>query len=47
MYTIYRNFTPAQMRRERTRHYRHPGKSALEVAGMNLEGCSYLDALEI
>ncbi len=47
MYTIYRNFTPAQMRRERTRYYRHPGKSALEVAGMNLEGCSYLDALEI
>ena len=47
VHTVYRNFTPAQMRRERTRHYRHPGKSALEVAGMNLEGCSYLDALEV
>ena len=47
VFTIYRNFTPAQMRRERTRHYRHPGKSALEVAGMTLEGCSYLDALEV
>jgi hypothetical protein len=47
LFTIYRNFTPAQMRRERTRHYRHPGQSALQVAGMTLEGCSYLDALEV
>jgi len=47
VYTSYRNFTPAQMRRERSRHYRHPGQSALEVAGMSLEGCSYLDALEV
>ena len=47
VFTIYRNFTPAQMRRERTRHYRYPGKSALEVAGMAPEGCSYLDALEV
>ena len=47
MWTIYRNLTPAQMRRERTRHYRHPGKSALEVAGTATQGCSYLDALEV
>lgn len=47
VYTIYRNFTPAQRRRERTRHYRHPGQCALEVAGMATEGCSYLDALEV
>jgi len=47
LFTIYRNFTPAQMRRERRRHYRHPGQSALQVAGMTLEGCSYLDALEV
>jgi hypothetical protein len=47
VFTIYRNFTPTQMRRERSRHYRHPGQSALEVAGMTLEGCSYLDALEV
>ena len=47
LFTIYRNFTPAQRRRERHRHYRHPGQSALEVAGMTLEGCSYLDALEV
>ena len=47
VFTIYRNFTPAQMRRERTRRYRHPGKSALEVAGVAPEGCSYLDALQV
>jgi hypothetical protein len=47
LYTIYRNFTPAQMRRERRRHYRHPGQSALQVTGLTLEGCSYLDALEV
>ncbi len=47
VFTIYRNFTAAQRRRERRRHYRHPGQSALEVAGMSLEGCSYLDALEV
>ncbi|MBC7076791.1 MAG: hypothetical protein H5T92_00540 [Synergistales bacterium] len=47
VFTISRNFTPAQMRRERSRHYRHPGRSALEVAGMVIEGCSYLDALEV
>ncbi|MHB0859188.1 MAG: transposase [Anaerolineae bacterium] len=47
LFTSFRNFTPAQMRQERARRYRHPGKSALEVAGLNLEGCSYLDALEV
>jgi len=47
IFTIYRNFTPAQLRREHTRRYRHPGKSALEVAGMALEECSYLDALQV
>ncbi len=47
LFTIYRNFTPAQRRREHRRHYRHPGQSALDVAGMSLEGCSYLDALEV
>lgn len=47
LFTIYRNFTPAQMRRERHRRYRHPGQSALQVAGMTLEGCNYLDALEV
>ena len=47
IFTIYRNFTPAQQRRERTRRYRHPGKSALEVTGVAPGGCSYLDALQV
>ena len=47
VFTIYRNFTPAQKRRERARHYRHPGACALEVAGIAPQGCSYLDALEV
>jgi transposase-like protein len=47
VFTIFRNFTPAQKRQERSRHYRHPGQCALEVAGLDLEGCSYLDALEV
>ncbi len=47
VFTIYRNFTPAQMRRERRRRYRHPGQSALQVAGLTVEGCSYLDALQV
>ena len=47
LFSIYRNFTPAQHRQERARHYRHPGKSALEVAGIATEGYSYLDALQV
>jgi len=47
VFTIYRNFTPAQQRRERKRRYRHPGQCALEVAGVAPEGCSYLDALQV
>ena len=33
VWAIYHNFEPAQWRSERKRHYRHPGQSALEVAG--------------
>ena len=47
LFSIYHNFTPAQDRRERRRHYRYPGKCALEVAGMAVEGYSYLDALGV
>lgn len=42
---IYRNFTPAQMRSERKRHYRRSGKSPLEMAGVPPGELSYLDAL--
>jgi transposase-like protein len=44
---VYHNFTPAQRRLERRRHYKHPGQSPLEVAGITIEGVSYLDALQI
>jgi len=47
VFSIYHNFTTAQDRREHKRHYRHPGQSPLGVAGLSLEGCSYLDALEV
>jgi len=47
LWAVCRNFTPAQWRSERKRHYRHPGLSPLEVAGSELEGICYLDALAI
>ena len=45
VWAIYHNFTPAQWRSERKRHYRRPGQSALEVAGAPPGQVSYLDAL--
>lgn len=47
LWTIYHNFTPAQRRRERKRHYKHPGQSPLEVAGGAPGEISYLDALSV
>ncbi len=47
VWATYRNFTPAQWRCERKRKYRHPGQSALEVAGVPPGKLSYLDALAI
>ena len=47
LWSIYRNFTPAQRRKERVRHYRHPGQSPLAVAGVPPDGLSYLDALQV
>lgn len=47
VWAIYRNFTPAQWRCERKRKYRNPGLSPLEVAGVELERISYLDALGV
>jgi len=46
-WAIYHDFTPAQRRSERKRHYKHPGKSPLEVAGGAPGEISYLDALGI
>lgn len=45
VWAIYHNFTPAQWRQERKRRYRHPGQSPFQVAGLNTQGVSYLDAL--
>ena len=47
VWAIYHNFEPAQRRLERKRHYRHPGQSALEVAGVPPGQVSYLDALGV
>lgn len=47
VWAIYHNFTPAQRRSERKRHYRHPGQSPLEVAGEPPGEISYLDALVV
>jgi lysophospholipase L1-like esterase len=47
VWAIYRNFTPAQERRERKRRYRYPGQSPLAVAGVPPGEVSYLDALAV
>jgi transposase-like protein len=47
VWAIYHNFEPAQWRSERKRQYRHPGQSALEVAGAPPGQVSYLDALGV
>ena len=47
VWAIYHNFTPAQWRSERKRHYRHPGLSPLHVAGVPPGEISYLDALGV
>lgn len=47
LWAVYHNFEPAQWRSEHHRHYRHPGKSALQVAGVPPGQVSYLDALGV
>jgi len=47
VWAIYRNFTPAQWRSVRKRHYRRPGQSPLERTGAPPGRISYLDALAI
>ena len=47
LWAVYHNFEPAQWRSERTRQYRHPGQSALQVAGVPPGHVSYLDALGV
>jgi hypothetical protein len=47
LWAVYHNFTPAQVRSEHKRTYRHPGLSPLAVAGFPHQNLSYLDALEV
>jgi hypothetical protein len=47
VWALYRNFTPAQERRERKRRYRYPGQCPLAVAGVPPGAVSYLDALAV
>jgi len=47
VWQVYHNFTPAQWRSEHKRHYRRPGKSTLELAGVPPGKVSYLDALSV
>mgnify|MGYP005845420691 CR=1 FL=1 len=47
LWAIYHNFEPTQRRKEHKRHYRHPGPSPLEVAGLSPGKISYLDALAV
>jgi len=47
VWAIYHNFTPAQWRSERKRHYRRPGQSPLAMAGVPPGEASYLDALRV
>ncbi len=47
VWQVYANFEPAQRRSERRRHYKRPGKSCLEMAGVPPGKISYLDALGV
>jgi len=47
VWAVAHNFTPAQRRSERKRHYRHPGQSPLACAGLSPGTVSYLDALAV
>ena len=47
VWSIYHDFTRAQKRKERKRHYRHPGQSPLQAAGASPGAVSYLDALAV
>jgi hypothetical protein len=47
VWAIYHNLEPAQWRSERKQHYRHPGLSRLQVAGVPPGQVSYLDALGV
>jgi hypothetical protein len=41
------NFRRYQRRKERLRQYKYPGLCPLEVAGVMVQGVTWLDALEV
>lgn len=45
LWLIYINLEPYQQRREQKRHYRYPGLCPLQVAGVDTQGISWLDAV--
>ena len=47
VWQVYHDFTPAQRRSERKRHYKRPGQSPLEAAGASPGEICYLDALGV
>lgn len=46
-WAVYINMEPYQVRRERKKHYRYPGRCPLEVGGALIQGLTWLDLLEI
>jgi len=47
IWQMYINLEPYQLRRERKRHYRHPGWCPLQVAGADIKAVTWLDAVGI
>jgi hypothetical protein len=47
LWEVYYNWEPAQKRKEKKKHYAYPGRSPLEVAGCEVRGLSWLDAVGV
>lgn len=47
VWEVYINFEPYQMRRERKKRYRYPGRCPLEVGEAQIQGVTWLDAVGI
>jgi hypothetical protein len=47
VWLVYVNCEPYQLRRERKRHYCYPGQSPLAIGQADLQGCCWLDLLEV
>jgi len=46
-WAVYINMEPYQVRQERRKYYRYPGRCPLEVGGAPIQGLTWLDMLEI